>query len=272
MASRADQEVVLAALREMDPDKFEEFVADLWASKGWNTKTTPYSGDDGVDVDGERSDAGAETLAIQVKRHAPDNKVSNGVVQRLYAAANDHRDYDVVKVVTTSEFSSNAYEYAYKNDLDLIHGAELVEMIFEEGRFDLLDEYSAGGFGTGWADHYAADATEAGGGSSERRPERPKTELRGYLPHVAVLGVLVVVGMVLAVRPSTADVGALLWALGFIISPFVILADAYHLRRHNANYQPSAWWAVGAFLTMGLLAAWYAGRRALRTDLRAAIG
>lgn len=270
MATRADREVVLTALRQIDPDDFEEFVADLWASEGWNTRSTPYTGDDGIDVDGERSDPDFETVGIQVKRNAPDNKVSNSTVQRLYAAANDHRDYDEVLVVATGEFSSKAYEYAYKNDLTLVNGSELVDKIFENDRFDLLDEYSVGGFESGWVDQYSESEETAADRSDEVIPPKPKTKLSGYFLAVVVLAMLTIAGWPLVLNVETQGIGALFLFASMIGSPIAVGLDAIHLRRYDGNYQPSLLWAYGAFLTIGHLGIWYAARRGLRTDLRAA--
>jgi len=107
--------------------------------------------------------------------------------------------------------------------------------------------------------------------STESKPERPTTDLRGYLPHVAVMTVAVVGGLTMVITDSYANVGAVVYSVGLFGAPVAVGVDTYHLRSHQGNYKPSLLWIVGVFFTLGLLSLWYLGRRIARTNLSAAL-
>lgn len=59
-------------LRSMSPQEFEDIVAELFRSLGYDVKQTPYTNDQGKDAiifkDGKKS-------LIECKRYSPENKV-----------------------------------------------------------------------------------------------------------------------------------------------------------------------------------------------------
>lgn len=98
---------------------FESLVADLFNEKGYDSKVTVGSGDQGADVVAKKD---FETIVIQAKRYK--GKVSNSAVQEVVASK---RHYDANRgiVITNSKFTSSARELAESNDIELWSGEML---------------------------------------------------------------------------------------------------------------------------------------------------
>lgn len=111
----------------MDDYLFEAFVAALYNKQNYSCRVTPKSGDKGVDV----LASGSENIAIQCK-HGKTN-VGNEAVQEIVAGS---KYYEVKEqsvfipcVVTNSEFTLQARELAYVNNVLLIDGKKLKSML-----------------------------------------------------------------------------------------------------------------------------------------------
>lgn len=249
LTNTSDPGPSLDELRDLDPTEFEGVVADLYETKGWDTHRTQSSKDGGIDV---LASKGGETLAIQAKRYASDNKVG-APEMREYGALPEIREHvDSVAVVTTGYFSTDAQVEAYENDIETVNGDELVAKLGE-----------------------GDESTESSSIREESEPTRATTALRGWLVAVSVAAAFLIVGLsvlIAAAQGPLASVAGTLGFFGIFGLPIAIALDAIHLRRHDANYQPSLFWALGAFMTLGIVGLWYWVRRTVHTDLRAAYG
>ena len=115
------------ALREsihyMDGTKFENFMANVLAEKGYHVQTTPKSGDQGVDLlltmDGRK-------VAVQLKRYT--GAVGNAAVQAVVAGM-FHYQAKEAWVITTSTFTKSAKQLAMSNRVRLIDGRELEDWL-----------------------------------------------------------------------------------------------------------------------------------------------
>ena len=110
-------------INSMTGREFEKFITDLFQAKGYNTKNTNHSGDQGADIIAEK---GLETTVIQAKRY--NDKVSNSAVQEVVAAMK-HYEADRGIVITNSKFTSSAKELAKSNDIELWPGNKLKKEI-----------------------------------------------------------------------------------------------------------------------------------------------
>ena len=134
---------LLQRLQNTDPYEFEEFVADLWEDRGWETEVSQSSNDLGVDVIAEKSDGiVAQKQVIQVKRYNSTNKIGRPEVQKYHALKEQDTSADAAVIVTTSEFTTTAEEWAEDNNVKLIDGADLVDLIHDRKRYDLVDKYA----------------------------------------------------------------------------------------------------------------------------------
>lgn len=114
--------------KEENPLLFEHFVAEIISSvRDGNTYVTKSSGDYGIDIE-EQTEEGL--YLGQVKCYNDMNLVGFGPIAIIHS--------QMVKqgavggyVVTTSEFTSNARNYAEGLDIDLINGTQLVELWME---------------------------------------------------------------------------------------------------------------------------------------------
>ena len=115
--------------RRFEPYEFEELIGKLFSAKGYKVEVTKKSGDYGVDV---LAKAGHDIVAIQVKHWklpvgGPD--VHKTLGSMLTYGANR------ALVVTTSDFTNQAYEIANTTPVELWNG----ERVREEFRNHLLN-------------------------------------------------------------------------------------------------------------------------------------
>ena len=100
-------------LFSLHPRRFEELVASIFRTNGFDVELTPESRDGGVDIFAVRKDdlSGGMLHVIECKRYEPTNKVGIGIVQRLLGVVDHHRATKGL-VITTSSFSSDAVLFA----------------------------------------------------------------------------------------------------------------------------------------------------------------
>jgi hypothetical protein len=103
-------------MRDLHPRKFEELVAELFKSKGYEVHLTPATRDGGLDMYAIRRDElGTALVVIECKRYAADNKVGVEVVRGLYGVVEQKRATKGL-IATTSYFSADAKHF--HNDLE----------------------------------------------------------------------------------------------------------------------------------------------------------
>lgn len=109
---------------ELDPDGFEEAIADLCARDDCRE----------VEVVGGAGDLGADVLAItpeglrvviQCKRYGDDNTVGSQDLQRFGGTCFTVHDADIAVLVTTSDFTAPALDYAPQCGIVCVNGEEL---------------------------------------------------------------------------------------------------------------------------------------------------
>ncbi|OLB92579.1 MAG: hypothetical protein AUH25_00200 [Thaumarchaeota archaeon 13_1_40CM_38_12] len=116
-----DEEDIKNNFRRFEPFEFEELVGKLFAAKGYRVEVTQKSGDYGVDV---LAKAGHDIVAIQVKHWklpvgGPD--VHKTLGSMLTFGANR------AIVVTTSDFTNQAYEIQKNTPIELWNGERVRE-------------------------------------------------------------------------------------------------------------------------------------------------
>ena len=120
-------------LMKLSPKQFEKLVKMLLTKMGFDSKTTKFSGDGGVDVRGILviSEVIRIKLAVQVKQLNSDNKVQVKVVRELRGALDNHEQG---LIVTTSDFSLGAKDDAKgtaRKPVDLINGDKLLDLLIK---------------------------------------------------------------------------------------------------------------------------------------------
>ena len=95
----------------LSPEEFEEAIAALCVRDGCSdVRVVGGAGDLGADVVG--LSPGGHRLVIQCKRYGDDNKVGSQDLQRFGGTCFTVHEADVALVVTTSDFTAPAREYA----------------------------------------------------------------------------------------------------------------------------------------------------------------
>lgn len=98
-------------IQELTPREFEEFVAYLYARKGFDVSLTPESKDGGKDIVAKYRMPTGENLIyyIECKHYNPKNPVGVAIV-RAFAGAMVNEHVHVGVLVTTSRFTKDARE------------------------------------------------------------------------------------------------------------------------------------------------------------------
>lgn len=127
---------------EMEPYEFEEFVADLWDYRGYETTVTPKSGDGGKDVIATKDEA-TNTIkeVIQVKQYGKGKKVQRPVVQQCAGIKQSSSDIDLFIIISASEFTNGAKKEADESNIKLIDGDELGGLIEAERAYQVLENH-----------------------------------------------------------------------------------------------------------------------------------
>ncbi|WP_230535613.1 restriction endonuclease [Streptomyces albidoflavus] len=108
----------------LDPDTFEEATAALCRRDGCaDAETVGGAGDLGADVLATAPDG--RRVVIQCKRYGPENKVGSQDLQRFGGTCWSVHGAQLAVLVTTSEFTAPALEYAESCGIRCVDGAEL---------------------------------------------------------------------------------------------------------------------------------------------------
>ncbi|MFB6811208.1 restriction endonuclease [Streptomyces sp. NPDC056387] len=115
----------------MDPIAFENLVAELFRAMGMEAVTTQRSGDGGVDVEAlDPAPIRGGRIVVQVKRYR--NTVPPTAVRDLYGTVQDKGANKGV-LVTTASFGPGSYTFANGKPLELVPGADLVNLLHQYG-------------------------------------------------------------------------------------------------------------------------------------------
>ncbi|AKZ53800.1 putative membrane protein [Streptomyces ambofaciens ATCC 23877] len=103
--------VVVVDHRELSPDEFEQAIAELCVRDGCaDVEVVGGAGDLGADVTATAPDG--RRVVIQCKRYGDDNKVGSQDLQRFGGTCFTVHEADVAVLVTTSDFTEPATDYA----------------------------------------------------------------------------------------------------------------------------------------------------------------
>lgn len=119
------------ALYEIKPRQFEELIAEILASYGWQVDLTPSTRDGGYDIYAISPVHRKETTSwiIECKKNAHDRKVGVDIVRALYGLRMDLQIANAM-LATTSYFSRDAHAYkASRYDLKLKDYGNILEWI-----------------------------------------------------------------------------------------------------------------------------------------------
>lgn len=125
------RDFIASALEQMDPYRFEHFVAALLRTLGYHAEVTQKSGDGGVDV---LASADALRLAppiikVQVKRTT--NQIGSKMVQELLGTLASGGS-ELALFVTLGNYTSDAVHIGRtRQDLRLLAGSELIDLILD---------------------------------------------------------------------------------------------------------------------------------------------
>ena len=98
-----------------------------------SSAVTPKTNDGGIDCIINRDPLGLSKVLVQVKRYASDNIVDRPKIQAFYGALHTTYHMDRGIFITTSDFSESAKEIARQNNIILINGDKLADLMIQYG-------------------------------------------------------------------------------------------------------------------------------------------
>lgn len=112
-------------LYALSPLAFEDAIIEMFRNLGYKVNQTPYSNDRGKDGIAYKNN---KKYLIECKRYEKNTKIGRPHLQKFFAAIYEEK---AVKgfFVTTSIFADTAYEYAEANNIELINGSKLIELM-----------------------------------------------------------------------------------------------------------------------------------------------
>lgn len=120
----SDRELLLK-LRGMNPNEFEEYVADLFNRLGYKTEVSGSPYDGGIDVVAEKD--GVKHY-IQCKKFIT-KEVGVGAIRDFYGAIIDRLANGKAYFITTNKFTLEAEKFAEDKPIELIDGFKLIKYI-----------------------------------------------------------------------------------------------------------------------------------------------
>ena len=118
----------------MRPRQFEELVAEILASYGWQVQLTPPTRDGGYDIFAIAKDiSGVKSpWIIECKKYAEHRKVGVDIVRALYGTSAVLEQGANALLATTSYFTKGAREFkASRYDLELKNFEAVVQWVNE---------------------------------------------------------------------------------------------------------------------------------------------
>lgn len=122
-----------ASLERMSGVEFERLVTVLLARMEFRPEMTKATGDGGIDIVAvlDKPILGGKYL-FQCKRYAPENLVGAATVRDFYGAVTADRAVKGI-LITTSDFTAQAREFAERVGLELINLAQLQTLLTQHG-------------------------------------------------------------------------------------------------------------------------------------------
>ena len=117
-------ELKLAQLTSLSPESFEEFVAELFESLGYEVRQTGGTGDQGADLYLRRKDL----LAVVQCKYNKRGVVGSPELQKFLGTIHHTRSHKGF-FVTTSTFSLAAEKFVADHPIELVDGSRLVELV-----------------------------------------------------------------------------------------------------------------------------------------------
>jgi hypothetical protein len=101
-------------LHQISPREFEEIIAEIFRSKGFEVALTASTRDGGKDIIAvHRNELGIDTqYFIECKRYIHSNKVGVELIRSLHGVKNTRNGPNKVILATTSTFTSGAIDFA----------------------------------------------------------------------------------------------------------------------------------------------------------------
>ena len=120
------------ALYPIRPRQFEEIIAEILASYGWEVQLTPATKDGGYDIFAISKDIKAgvrSSWIVECKKYRPENKVGVDIVRALYGVKSNLKIANAL-IATTSCFTKGARDFKESRyDIELKDYQDILEWI-----------------------------------------------------------------------------------------------------------------------------------------------
>lgn len=137
------QEGIRQDLMEIDSNEFSDFVADLWDHRGYKIEKEDGRRNTFTAVKSGGFFGSSTTKLVQPfyrKGHKVNKTDVNGILDLRF-----EDNVDEVVVVTTTEFTEGARKQGKRDDVNVMNGEELADLIIDEGAERVLSKYTPNG-------------------------------------------------------------------------------------------------------------------------------
>jgi hypothetical protein len=139
----SDHEDIREELFEIDADDFDDFVADLWGDRGYEVDETDDRRAAFKATKGGRLLGSSSTELVEPVYSESDMADKSDVNRVLEYRFDD--DVDELVVVTTTEFTEDARKQGKREEVKVLNGEELADLILEEKAQKVLRKYTSSG-------------------------------------------------------------------------------------------------------------------------------
>lgn len=116
---------LLEKIRSMHPNKFEDYISDMYSRLGYNTERVGHAYDGGIDVIATKNDI---KHYIQCKKYIT-SKVGVSEVRDFYGAMAGKLSNGKGIFITTNIFTTEAESFAEGKPIELIDGNGLIKLV-----------------------------------------------------------------------------------------------------------------------------------------------
>jgi len=113
----------------MDPYQFEQLVSEIWELYDYETTVKKGSGDRGIDIEASKNAPYSQYDLIQTKRYSENNTIGSSQIRNYSTLYNQVPKADIVILVTTGYFTSEAERLADDLNVKIVDGDEISKII-----------------------------------------------------------------------------------------------------------------------------------------------
>ncbi|WP_338727399.1 restriction endonuclease [Haladaptatus sp. DJG-WS-42] len=215
MGAEARSDELCTQIQNCSQDRFEEYIAELWNARGWQTELSPLENNNGREIIAKKPDGvPPKKIAIWPKQPGHGDQIELELIQQYYELKQADATFNEIVVITPKSFTPASIDWANENGVRLVNGRFLVNLTNELQSADFIHQLEPIGNVAHPPQTEPSDTTHFPRGEALNSPNR-KVKI------VAVLGVFSGVGVL--VGPWNTAVAIDLFGAGILLISGLVL-------------------------------------------------